>query len=88
MVNSVRLAEDERPRTTCLMVDSHHRVIASTDGKMLFQPYPLKTEGKKMSTYIDSEGNLVGFALTPGYETYPGLGWYGVLIQKPVVESN
>ena len=70
------------------MVDSHHRVIASTDGKMLFQPYPLKTEGNKMSTYIDSEGNLVGFALTPGYETYPGLGWYGVLIQKPVVESN
>jgi hypothetical protein len=25
----------------------------------------------------------VGFALTPGYETYRGLGWYGVVEQRP-----
>ncbi len=29
---------------------------------------------------------MVGFALTPGYETYKGLGWYGVILQAPVVE--
>jgi hypothetical protein len=23
-----------------------------------------------------------GFVLTPGYETYEGLGWYGVLVQE------
>jgi hypothetical protein len=24
---------------------------------------------------------MVGFSLTPGYETYAGLGWYGVIVQ-------
>jgi hypothetical protein len=33
--------------------------------------------------YSDSTGSQIGYALTPGYETYQGLGWYGVLIQKP-----
>jgi hypothetical protein len=26
---------------------------------------------------------MIGFCLTPGYETYQGLGWYGVLVQGP-----
>ena len=25
---------------------------------------------------------MCGYALTPGYETYPGMGWYGVVIQE------
>jgi len=25
----------------------------------------------------------VAFHLTPGYETYRGLGWYGVIAQRP-----
>ncbi|MEP1895661.1 MAG: hypothetical protein ABJQ98_04210 [Alloalcanivorax venustensis] len=28
--------------------------------------------------YMDGD-RLVAFALTPGYETYRGLGWYGVI---------
>ena len=28
-----------------------------------------------------AEGATVGFHRTPGYETYVGLGWYGVLVQ-------
>lgn len=35
-----------------------------------------------MSSYTNKNGQLIGFALTPGYETYKGLGWYGVLIQQ------
>ena len=35
-----------------------------------------------MGTYEDKNGNIVGFALTPGYETYQGLGWYGALFQN------
>jgi hypothetical protein len=37
-----------------------------------------------MGNYRDETGSLIGFALTPGYETYRGLGWYGVIIQEPV----
>ena len=48
----------------------------------LFDQYPLKTDGKPMGSYVDASGNLVGFAQTPGYETYKGLGWYGVVTQK------
>ena len=51
-------------------------------GLPLFEQYPLKTDGKPMGSYVDSGGNLVGFAQTPGYETYRGLGWYGVVTQK------
>jgi hypothetical protein len=25
---------------------------------------------------------VVGFARTPGYETYEGLGWYGAIVQR------
>lgn len=35
-----------------------------------------------MGNYADKGGCVVGFALTPGYETYKGLGWYGVVEQK------
>jgi hypothetical protein len=24
----------------------------------------------------------IGYALTPGYETYKGLGWYGCVLQR------
>lgn len=34
-------------------------------------------------SYAEDGGDLVGYALTPGYETYRGLGWYGVIVQKP-----
>jgi hypothetical protein len=38
-----------------------------------------------MGYYTDSDGHTVGYSLTPGYETYEGLGWYGVIEQKPPV---
>jgi hypothetical protein len=31
----------------------------------------------------DAAGRLIAFHLTPGYETYRGLGWYGVIEQLP-----
>ncbi len=82
VVQGVRLTDEERPVTRCLLVDARHRVIASSDGAGLFEQLTLKTEGKPMNSYVDSKGNLVGFALTPGYETYQGLGWYGVVVQN------
>jgi hypothetical protein len=88
VVDGVRLSADERPRTRCLMLDSAHRVIAASDGTELFQRCPIETNGQKMNAYVDNSGTLVGFALGPGYETYEGLGWYGVLLQQPSTKKE
>lgn len=85
VVNSISLADDEKSRTRCLLLDSKYRIIASTDGNgILQQTIPLQTEQKTSGSYTDAEGNTIGFALTPGYETYKGLGWYGCIVQKPI----
>lgn len=82
VVDGVRLLDGERDRTRRMILDAHHRVLAASDGRgVLTETYPLQTQGKKIGNYDDGEGNVVGFALTPGYETYAGLGWYGVIVQ-------
>jgi hypothetical protein len=84
VVNGVRLSQDERPRTRCLLIDSNHRVIAASDGRgLLAEIFPLQNFGQTMGNYSDPSGAVVGFARTPGYETYKGLGWYGVITQAP-----
>lgn len=85
MVTTVRLTEEERKRSRCLLIDSKGRIIAASDQQgVLHEVFHLETSGATMGNYVDDTGNLVGFALTPGYETYRGLGWYGVIIQEPV----
>ncbi|MBP7335127.1 cache domain-containing protein [Niveispirillum sp.] len=86
VVKSVRLTEEERQegRTKCLIVDSNFRVMAASDERyLLIGRYPLQTDGKDMGYYQTEDGTLVAFALTPGYETYKGLGWYGLILQRP-----
>ncbi|MBP2231481.1 hypothetical protein J2847_004800 [Azospirillum agricola] len=84
VVQGVRLEETERERSRCLLLDARHRVIASSDGRgILAETVPLKRGAGTMGHYVDAQGKLVGYALTPGYETYKGLGWYGVIVQKP-----
>jgi hypothetical protein len=81
VLDSVRLSEEERALTRCLILDSKHRIIASSDRQGLFETLSLQTKGEDMGNYAGPDQTLVGFALTPGYETYRGLGWYGVLTQ-------
>lgn len=83
VVDSVRLAPDERETSRTLLVDSRGTVIAASDGRgVLTEKLSLKADGKAIGSYQDEAGNVVGFALTPGYETYRGLGWYGVITQR------
>jgi hypothetical protein len=82
VVDSVRLAEQEREGTRCMIVNADRKIIASRGRAGLHEVFPLETGGRNMGSYTDVQGNLVGFALTPGYETYKGLGWYGVLAQN------
>lgn len=83
VTQGVRLLDSERGSTRCMILDSSHRVIASSDGVgTLTETFPLVTKGEKVGHYQSDSGDMIGFALTPGYETYLGLGWYGVVVQK------
>jgi len=84
VVNGVRLTDDEWKRTRCIIIDSAFRVLASSDGKgILNEQFRLVTEDRKSGFYRSSDGRTISFAATPGYESYRGLGWYGVVIQAP-----
>ncbi|MEJ0002906.1 MAG: methyl-accepting chemotaxis protein [Pararobbsia sp.] len=80
VVKGVRLSEEEWSRTRCMLVDARHRVLASSDGKgVLEESLALQTGGRTVGHYRLNDGTIVAFALTPGYETYEGMGWYGVI---------
>lgn len=88
VVDSVRLEADEKTRSRCLLLDHHHKVIAASDRNgVLSEVLPLDISHGAAGNYLDKDGNTVGYALTPGYETYRGLGWYGVIVQQPVKQS-
>lgn len=42
----------------------------------------LDSGGAAQGYYQDSQGATVAFHATPGYETYRGLGWCGVIVQN------
>lgn len=85
IVRSVGLSDEEWTRTRCLLLDRNHRVIASSDGRGVLQErFALLTRGEPRGFYEDAANDLIGFAETPGYETYPGLGWYGAVQQASV----
>jgi Methyl-accepting chemotaxis protein (MCP) signalling domain len=79
IVQGVRVNDADRARV--LLVDSNFRVIAASDGQgLLSERVPIKLDGRRSGFYHDRGGALVAFHATPGYETYKGLGWYGVIL--------
>lgn len=89
VVDGVRLKDDERGRTRCMLVDRNMRIIAANDKKgLLTETFSLQLGGRKAGNYVNQAGDYVGFALTPGYETYQGLGWYGVMVQSAVAKTS
>jgi hypothetical protein len=79
IVEGVRVDDD---KARVLLVDSKFRVIASSDGQgLLTEHMPLTVNGSKSGVYKDGAGPQVAFHLTPGYETYKGLGWFGVIVR-------
>ncbi|QBQ99522.1 methyl-accepting chemotaxis protein [Paraburkholderia pallida] len=84
VVKGVRLSAEEWARSRCMIVDSSFRVIAASDEKgLLSERFRLQTDGRQTGFYRTTDGTIVSFAATPGYETYRGLGWYGVICQRP-----
>jgi hypothetical protein len=79
IVEGIRVDDD---KARVLLVDSKFRVIASSDGQgLLAERVPLTPNGGRSGVYKDPGGSQVAFHLTPGYETYRGLGWFGVIVR-------
>jgi hypothetical protein len=77
------LSPEEWQRSRVLLLDAKRRIIAASDGQGAYQNFPLQDEGKQRGYYYQPDGSLIAFARTIGYETYDGLGWYGVIAQTP-----
>ena len=79
IVQGVRVGANDKARV--LLVDSNFRVIAASDGKgLLTERVQLSMKGGNSGFYHDHAGGLVAYHATPGYETYKGLGWFGVIL--------
>jgi hypothetical protein len=78
IVQGVRVGAADKARV--LLVDSNCRVIAASDGQgLLTERVSLPLEGRRSGFSQGRSGALVAFHATPGYETYKGLGWFGVI---------
>lgn len=82
VVDGVRLSDDERARTRCLILDGRGRVLAASDHRGVLTEVVPFMSGRRTLGSVRGTGVTTAFALTPGYETYRGLGWYGMLIQR------
>ena len=79
IVQGVRVGAADKARV--LLVDSNFRVIAASDGQgLLTERVSLSLDGRRSGFYHDRSGALTAFHATPGYETYKGLGWFGVIL--------
>lgn len=85
VVNGVRLTHEEKSLTRCMLIDRNCRIIASSDGRGILKDLvslQRDKNGGKTGYYRTPTGTSIGFAETPGYETYAGLGWLGVIEQR------
>lgn len=81
IVEGVRLGEEEKARMRVLLVDRRRRVIAASDGRgILTEQIVFDPKGRTCGCDGAAAGTIA-FHLTPGYETYSGLGWYGVIVE-------
>lgn len=85
MPGSRRLSR--RPSTAqlgvCLdlrVADPHGTVIANGRPGVPHETFGLDTHQGDMGSCTTPDGLTVGYARTPGYETYEGLGWFGAIV--------
>ncbi|RMP25224.1 hypothetical protein ALQ27_00013 [Pseudomonas syringae pv. delphinii] len=84
VIQGVRLSDEERARTRVMMVDADHKVIASSDAQSpLGQSIDVQINAGQATGYSTlPNNNIQGYSMTPGFETYPGMGWLGVIEQR------
>jgi hypothetical protein len=77
------LSDDDKKRTTVMLLDGNRRIIASSASELQLAGFALRDDGRLRGSYYDPQGNIVAFAKTLGYQEYDGLGWWGVIVQRP-----
>lgn len=84
IVEGVRVAPEDRARTRVLLIDARRRVLAASDGHgVLSETLPLDPGGCQSGVIRNAQsGSVQAYHRTPGYETYLGQGWYGVIVQQ------
>jgi hypothetical protein len=89
IVEGARVSSKDRDHTRVLLVDADRRVIAASDRNgLLNEKLVLDFRGRKSGFDRGSDGTITAFHHTPGYETYGGLGWYGVILQNTAPASQ
>jgi hypothetical protein len=89
VVQGVRLLDSERGRTRVLLVDADQMVLSSSDGRGVFSERLTLPAARQPSGFVFAgDGSITAWARTPGYETYPGQGWFGVIQQLPPSSSG
>ncbi len=83
IVEGVRVAPEDRARTRVLLVDAKRRVLAASDGRgVLTETVAVDPRGAVSGFARDpADARVTAYHRTPGYETYRGLGWYGMIVQ-------
>lgn len=77
------LSEEEWKHSRVMLLDHNFRIIAASDHNGLLTQFKLEHNGQQKGYYFNDNHELVAFAKTLGYQEYDGLGWYGVIVQKP-----
>jgi hypothetical protein len=83
VVDGVRLSPEEAARSRVLLMDARGRILASSDGRGELEENLALDRRGAVSGVRAQGGGLIAFHVTPGYETYRGLGWSGVILQAP-----
>jgi hypothetical protein len=77
IVRGVPLSAEEQKTTRVMLLNAQNRIIACSTGFTDGELYPLQASSK--CGYYQAGPKLISYALTPGYETYEGLGWFGCI---------
>jgi hypothetical protein len=89
VVEGVKFTDEERSRARAMLVDARQLVIAASDDQgILEETVPFNHRGKKLGQSRLADGSLLGYARTPGYETYKGMGWFGVITLGPAADEG
>lgn len=77
IVDGVSLSDAERAAARVMLLDARHRIIASSAPVRPGETFPLQVTGPW--GHYRQDHRLIAYGVTPGYETYRGLGWYGCI---------
>lgn len=79
VLDGISLTPEERAGTRAMVLDAAGRVIATSDGHGLLEERVDLDRNSTSRGFVVRNGRMIAYAATPGYETYRGLGWFGVI---------